>query len=195
MPRAVWTRCPPPPRRSATSTRATTTAPPTDYDAKWGIDFGEIGQAQVLGKLRKALGAASSGRFDRALEIGAGTGYFTLNLLRAGVIGAGDLHRHLARACSPTLRGQRRAAGPRRRRPSPATPSSCRSRTTRFDLVLGHAVLHHLPDLHRAFARVPPRAAPGGTLAFAGEPSRYGDRIARLPQARRAPRWRRRGAR
>ena len=27
-----------------------------DYDAKWGIDFGEIGRAQVLGKLRKALG-------------------------------------------------------------------------------------------------------------------------------------------
>jgi hypothetical protein len=26
-----------------------------DYDAKWGIDFGEIGRTQVLGKLRKAL--------------------------------------------------------------------------------------------------------------------------------------------
>ena len=26
------------------------------YDSKWGIDFGEIGQAQVLGKLRKLLG-------------------------------------------------------------------------------------------------------------------------------------------
>ena len=30
-----------------------------------------------------------------------------------------------------------------------------------FDLVFGHAVLHHIPDLDRAFARVPPRAAPG----------------------------------
>ena len=26
------------------------------YDAKWGIDFGPIGQDQVEGKLRKALG-------------------------------------------------------------------------------------------------------------------------------------------
>src|SRR6185312_15885869 len=26
------------------------------YDSKWGIDFGEIGQAQVLGKLRKLVG-------------------------------------------------------------------------------------------------------------------------------------------
>ena len=33
-----------------------------EYDAKWGIDFGAIGQAQVLGKLRKALRGASPGR-------------------------------------------------------------------------------------------------------------------------------------
>jgi hypothetical protein len=26
------------------------------YDSKWGIDFGSIGQEQVGGKLRKALG-------------------------------------------------------------------------------------------------------------------------------------------
>ena len=36
------------------------------YDSKWGIDFGDIGQGQVLGKLRKLLGrsstAASAGR-------------------------------------------------------------------------------------------------------------------------------------
>ena len=38
----------------------------------------------MLGKLRKALGHEPR-RYRRALEIGAGTGYFTLNLLRAGV--------------------------------------------------------------------------------------------------------------
>jgi len=26
-----------------------------DYDSKWGIDFGETGQGQVLGKVRKLL--------------------------------------------------------------------------------------------------------------------------------------------
>src|SRR6201994_4498070 len=57
------------------------------YDAKWGIDFGEIGQAQVLGKLRKVLGPELSDGYDRSLEIGAGTGYFSLNLLQAGVVG------------------------------------------------------------------------------------------------------------
>src|SRR4051794_32203382 len=55
------------------------------YDAKWGIDYGEVGRRQVLGKVAKALG----GRLEplgRALEIGAGTGYFALNLLRAGTV-------------------------------------------------------------------------------------------------------------
>src|SRR5207247_1643289 len=55
------------------------------YDGKWGIDFGAIGQAQVLGKVRKALGGEPP-MFGRSLEIGAGTGYFTLNLMRAGFV-------------------------------------------------------------------------------------------------------------
>src|SRR6476646_7780227 len=58
----------------------------TEYDAKWGIDYGEIGQAQVGAKLRKALGRDPSTPFGDALEIGAGTGYFTLNLLQLGLI-------------------------------------------------------------------------------------------------------------
>src|SRR4051794_32047254 len=58
------------------------------YDAKWGIDFGETGRAQVDAKLRKALGAASTPYFESALEIGAGTGYFSLNLLGLGRLGS-----------------------------------------------------------------------------------------------------------
>src|SRR3712207_7167659 len=54
------------------------------YDEKWGITFDRVGQTQVTGKLRKALGH-DLGVFPRALEIGAGTGYFGLNLMLAGV--------------------------------------------------------------------------------------------------------------
>src|SRR3954471_9298064 len=57
------------------------------YDSKWGISYGDLGRAQVVGKLRKALGDDAS--FGRGLEIGAGTGYFTLNLLQADVSGRG----------------------------------------------------------------------------------------------------------
>src|ERR687895_1044604 len=58
-----------------------------EYDAKWGISFAEIGRTQVLGKVRKLLGERP-GPYPRALEIGSGTGYFSLNLLQDGVIGA-----------------------------------------------------------------------------------------------------------
>ena len=63
-----------------------------------------------------------------------------------------------------------------------------------FDLVFGHAVLHHIPDLERAFAEFERVLAPGGTVLFAGEPSRYGDRLARVPKRVAitvAPLWRR----
>jgi SAM-dependent methyltransferase len=63
-----------------------------------------------------------------------------------------------------------------------------------FDLVLGHAVLHHLPNLRRAFAEFHRVLRPGGRIVFAGEPSRVGDRIAALPKrgaGLMAPTWRR----
>ena len=63
-----------------------------------------------------------------------------------------------------------------------------------FDLVFGHAVLHHIPDLDRAFAEFRRVLRPGGMIAFAGEPSRYGDRLAALPKRAgllAAPAWRR----
>src|SRR3978361_1977760 len=55
------------------------------YDAKWGISFGEIGPQQGLGKISKLLGP-KPGPFAHSLEIGAGTGYFSLNLLQTGVV-------------------------------------------------------------------------------------------------------------
>jgi SAM-dependent methyltransferase len=62
-----------------------------------------------------------------------------------------------------------------------------------FDVVFGHAVLHHLPDLDRAFGEFIRVLRPGGRLFFAGEPSRYGDRLADIPKRAAlfaAPLWR-----
>jgi SAM-dependent methyltransferase len=62
-----------------------------------------------------------------------------------------------------------------------------------FDIVFGHAVLHHIPDLERAFGEFRRVLRPGGVIAFAGEPSRYGDRLAAIPKRTgmlAAPVWR-----
>ena len=162
-----------------------------DYDAKWGIDYGPVGQRQVVGKLRRALGRPPP-HFERALEIGAGTGYFTFNLLRAGTIGeavASDISPGMLRA----LEGSAERLGI-------SVETVCAEagelpfEDGSFDLVFGHAVLHHLPDLDRAFSELIRVLRPGGTLAFCGEPSRYGDRLAEVPKRAAllaAPTWRR----
>jgi SAM-dependent methyltransferase len=161
------------------------------YDAKWGIDFGDIGQRQVLAKVTKALGHAP-GRYARSLEIGAGTGYFTLNLLRAGVISQATCS-DISPGMLSTLRSNAERLGVEVktvRVDAERLPFGDAS----FDLVLGHAVLHHIPDLPRAFAEFERVLAPGGTVVFAGEPSRYGDRLARVPKRAAgvaAPAWRR----
>jgi len=161
-----------------------------DYDAKWGIDYGEVGAAQVLGKLTKLLGP-TPGPFARSLEIGAGTGYFSLNLLQAGVVGHAT--------CSDISPGMlEKLEANARKLGLPVETAACDAAALpfddgSFDLVLGHAVLHHLPDLERSFAEFARVLRPGGTLFFAGEPSRQGDRIAAWPKRaalRAAPLWR-----
>jgi ubiquinone/menaquinone biosynthesis C-methylase UbiE len=161
------------------------------YDSKWGIGYGELGRRQVAGKLGRALGRRPM-RFERALEIGAGTGYFTLNLLRGGLIGeavATDISPGMLSALDTSsaalgleVETVRAEAG--------ELPFPDES----FDLVFGHAVLHHLPDLGRAFEEFARVLRPGGTVAFCGEPSRYGDRLAAVPKRAAlaaAPAWRR----
>ena len=162
------------------------------YDAKWGIDLGPTGQEQVRAKLVKALGDWPERPFEHGLEIGAGTGYFSLNMLQLGLI-----ERATATDISDGMLDALRSS---------AADLGLEADTTRadaeelpfddasFDLVFGHAVLHHVPDLGRAFAEFARVLRPGGTLAFCGEPSRYGDVIAAAPKrgARLvAPLWRR----
>jgi SAM-dependent methyltransferase len=162
-----------------------------DYDAKWGIDYGEIGRAQVLGKLRKALGGRLRS-FDRALELGAGTGYFSLNLLKGGVIEQATC-TDISPGMVEVLEGNARRLG------LPVTAQVADAEALpfadgSFDLVLGHAVLHHLPDLDQAWREIRRVLAPGGVAVFAGEPSRYGDRLATVPKRAAlqvAPAWRR----
>jgi ubiquinone/menaquinone biosynthesis C-methylase UbiE len=164
-----------------------------EYDAKWGIDFGETGQEQVRLKLEKALGGLGGRRFGDALEIGSGTGYFSLNLVQLGVIErltATDISPGMLQRLSSTVAALGLDEVETVATEAERLPFDDES----FDLVFGHAVLHHIPDLNRAFAEFRRVLRPGGMVAFAGEPSRYGDGLAALPKRAgllAAPAWRR----
>src|SRR2546421_368282 len=138
-----------------------------EYDGKWGVVFGPTGQGQVLGKLRKALGRDGElPAFERGLEIGAGTGYFTLNLMLAGVlreavctdISPGMLTVLEANATELGLEVETVAGDAERL----ALPGGA------FDPVFGPPGLHHLPDLQRALAAFHRVLCPGGAPALPG---------------------------
>jgi SAM-dependent methyltransferase len=163
-----------------------------EYDAKWGIDFGATGQRQVGLKLSKALGGLDGRRFGDGLEIGSGTGYFSLNLMQLGVVErltATDISPGMLRQLGETAAGLGLEA-----QTAIAEAEQLPFEDESFDLVFGHAVLHHIPDLDRAFAEFRRVLRPGGAVAFCGEPSRYGDMLAALPKRAgllAAPFWRR----
>lgn len=162
-----------------------------NYDAKWGIDYGDVGRSQVTGKLRKALGGRALEHFGAGLEIGAGTGYFGLNLVRAGAVGeltATDISPGMLDVLAATAEREGIDA-----RTACCEASELPFPDDSFDIVFGHAVLHHLPDLEGSFREFLRVLRPGGAIAFCGEPSRYGDRIAELPKRAAfavAPAWR-----
>jgi SAM-dependent methyltransferase len=149
------------------------------YDGKWGVDYGEVGRAQVLGKVRKLLGP-DPGPFARSLEIGAGTGYFTLHLLAAGVVRSA-VATDISPGMVAVLEGNAARMG------LAVQTAACSAEELpfedgSFDLVMGHAVLHHIPDLQVAFAEMRRVLRPGGIVLFAGEPSARGDRLAAIPK-------------
>jgi SAM-dependent methyltransferase len=161
------------------------------YDSKWGIDFGPIGLQQVSGKIEKVLGSPLP-PLGKVVEIGSGTGYFSLNLLLGGAcdeVVATDISQGMIDVLEANAD----------RLDLPVETHVCEAAQLPLadesvDTVIGHAVLHHLPDLDAAFAEFHRVLKPGGLLFFGGEPSRLGDRIARVPKGaagRVAPLWRR----
>jgi ubiquinone/menaquinone biosynthesis C-methylase UbiE len=163
-----------------------------EYDSKWAIDFGPIGQTQVRAKFAKALGEWPETPYAHVLEIGSGTGYLSLNLIQLGAI-----ERLTATDISPGMLAELRASADRLGLEVETVEADAESlpfEDASFDLVCGHAVLHHLPSLEAAFSEFHRVLRPGGALAFCGEPSRYGDRLASIPKGGArvlAPLWRR----
>lgn len=146
------------------------------YDEKWSISYDE--RCISYARDRYARAAKDSGwPYERMLEIGAGTGFFTLNLMQAGLarsavitdISQGMVDVAVRNGHSLGLAVEGRAAD------AEALPFA----DGEFDLVIGHAVLHHIPDLDLAFREILRVLRPGGRFVFCGEPTQRGDYVAR----------------
>lgn len=146
------------------------------YDEKWSISFDERCIDYARDRFAHVAGRAGW-PYRTSLELGCGTGFFTLNLKLAGVIdqahvtdlspGMVEVAKRNARALGFEVEG--RVADAERLPYDDDT----------FDLVVGHAVLHHIPDVELAFREVLRVLKPGGRFVFAGEPTRHGDLVAR----------------
>lgn len=151
------------------------------YDEKWAISYDE--RCISYARDRFALVAGTDGwPYERALEIGSGTGFFLLNLLSGGVATSGavtDISPGMVAAAQRNARGLGFEVEGR-----VADAESLPFEDDSFDLVVGHAVLHHIPDVELALREALRVLRPGGRLVVAGEPTRRGDVIARkLSQA------------
>ena len=147
------------------------------YDAKWSISYDE--RCISYARDRFAAVAGTDGwPYGKALELGSGTGFFLLNLKQAGVLDEGhvtDLSPGMVEAATSNARELGFEVDGR-----VADAESIPYDDDTFDLVVGHAVLHHIPDVELALREVLRVLKPGGRFVFAGEPTTIGDRYARM---------------
>lgn len=146
------------------------------YDDKWSISFDD--RCIDYARDRFVHVAGDDGwPYGDALELGCGTGFFLLNLMQAGVarrghvtdLSPGMVEVALQNAANLGLDVEGRVADAER---LPYDDDS-------MDLVVGHAVLHHIPDLEQTFREILRVLRPGGRFVFAGEPTKWGDYVAR----------------
>jgi ubiquinone/menaquinone biosynthesis C-methylase UbiE len=154
------------------------------YDAKWSISYDE--RCITYARDRFAAIAGTDGwPYGSALEIGCGTGFFLLNLKQAGVLDEAHVSDLSPGMVSAAIRNGTELGFDVEGRVADAESIPYDDST--FDLVVGHAVLHHIPDVELALREVLRVLKPGGRFVFAGEPTSIGDWYARrISRATRA---------
>jgi len=146
------------------------------YDEKWSISFDE--RCIDYARDRFAAVAGTDGwPYGKALEIGCGTGFFLLNLKQAGVLDEAHVSDLSPGMVAAAIRNGAALGFDVDGRVADAESIPYDDAT--FDLVVGHAVLHHIPDVELALREVLRVLKPGGRFVFAGEPTTIGDWYAR----------------
>jgi ubiquinone/menaquinone biosynthesis C-methylase UbiE len=146
------------------------------YDVKWSISFDQ--RCIDYARDRFVAVAGTDGwPYGTALEIGCGTGFFLLNLKQAGVLDEAQVSDLSPGMVQAAIRNGRSLGFDVQGRVADAESIPYDDET--FDLVVGHAVLHHIPDVELALREVLRVLKPGGRFVFAGEPTTVGDWYAR----------------
>jgi ubiquinone/menaquinone biosynthesis C-methylase UbiE len=146
------------------------------YDEKWSISFDERCIDYARDRFAHVAGRASW-PYRKSLELGCGTGFFTLNLKLAGVLEEGhvtDLSPGMVEVAQRNARSLGFEVEGR-----VADAETLPYDDDSFDLVIGHAVLHHIPDVEVSLREVLRVLKPEGRFVFAGEPTTVGNAYAR----------------
>ena len=146
------------------------------YDDKWSISFDERCISYARDRFVNVAGD-QGWPYPTALELGCGTGFFLLNLKLAGVLDEGHVTDLSPGMVEVAQRNGAALGFDLEGRVADAETLPYDDDT--FDLVIGHAVLHHIPDLDQAMREVLRVLKPGGRFVFAGEPTAKGDFVAR----------------
>ncbi len=149
------------------------------YDDKWSISYDkrcvdyarDLFDATVPGEEHRRL------PYDRALELGCGSGFFLLNLIQAGVARRGSVTDLSPGMVKVAVRNGENLGLEIDGRVADAEGIPYDDDT--FDLVVGHAVLHHIPDVELSLREAVRVLKPGGRFVFAGEPTTVGNGYAR----------------